>query len=96
MVVGLGRRGRRSRLVSAAGEPVEHDRGAVRHDQPSPYQEHPGLAVADLGIVGPKQAGALRDQQRAAGHGVVDRLCNRGDRLPRQIGIETGHHGGRE
>jgi hypothetical protein len=46
-----------------AGLAFEHDRAAVREDQPVPDQQHAALAEADAAVILADDARALRDQQ---------------------------------
>ena len=60
---------------------AEIDGPAVRHDDPVPGDKCTFLAVRDLAIVLADQPRALRDQHRAAGDVVINRLGNLGDDL---------------
>ena len=73
-------------------EPVEHDGGAIGHDDAVPDQEDPALPVGDLAVVLAEQPGSLRDQKGASRDGVVDGLGDGGDAPTRQVRVQTGDH----
>ena len=77
-------------LRVGAGLALQHDRAAVRHDQPRPDQEHAILSERNLAVVGADQLRALRDEEILAGRAVIDVLGHLGGDLARQIGTNAG------
>src|SRR3546814_19810215 len=72
------------------GQVLDHDRGAVRHDDAIPDDERPTLADGDDAVVFADEACTLRDQEIAAGRRVVDVPGDLGDHPSGQIGVEVG------
>ena len=62
-------------LVLDAGEPLrvgaglalQHDRPAIRHDQPRPDQEHAVLSERDMAVIDADELRSLRDEKVFAG-----------------------------
>ena len=79
-----------------AGLAFERERSPIGKDQPGPDQEDPTLADGDSIVVSADQAGALRDQKKAARRAVIDILGDlRGD-LTWQVGANAGDQRGRD
>jgi hypothetical protein len=77
-----------------AGLAFQHDRAAVREDQPVPDEQDAPLAEADAAVILADDAGALRHEQDLARRAVVDVLRHlRGD-LAGQIGTDAGDERG--
>src|SRR6185312_4815232 len=74
---------------------LQHDRAAIREDQPVPDQEHPTLAEANAIVVLANHAGALWDEQDLAGRAVINILRYLGGDLAGQIGSDAGDQRGR-
>ncbi|MNL01571.1 hypothetical protein D3C87_1220460 [compost metagenome] len=72
-------------------QPVQRHRRGVRQDQPRPHQQHAPLPKRHLAVITPDQSRALRDQQVLARGRVVDRLCDVGDHLSRQVRVDPSH-----
>src|SRR5690606_34211393 len=73
-----------------AGLALEHDRAAVRHDQPRPDEEHAILSERDLAVVDPDEPRSLRDKKILAGRAVIDVLGDLSGDLAREIGANAG------
>src|SRR3546814_13243199 len=68
-----------------AGQALENDRAAVRHDETVPSEQHAGLPGGDLAIVLADQPRTLRNEQNAA-RGAVKDIGHRSEE--RRVGKE--------
>src|SRR3546814_10267906 len=59
------------------GQVVDLNGGAIGQNDAPPDQQCPALAKGDHAVIAADQPRALRDQERAAGHRVVDVLGDR-------------------
>lgn len=69
---------------------LQHDRVPGPPHQPGPDQQHPLLAISDLGVIATDQCRALRDQQDMPGRTVIDILRDLRRDFARQVRADAG------